>query len=161
MSEEHPKPRRRWLIPALLVSLAINLLIVGIVVGFAVSPNAPRNTDRVGGPARSIIGEPFVRALPKKDRQALIKAIGAERGRLRENRAALRARFEALLVALRADPFETEAVSQLLQEQRSVAIRRQRIGEAILIERLAAMSPDERAAYAERLAHSLRRLRRD
>ena len=161
MTEESTKPQRRWLVPALLVSLAINLLIVGIVVGFAISPKGPKNTERVSGHARSIIGAPFVRALPKEDRQALVKAIGAERGRLRENRAALRARFEALLIALRADPFDAVAISQLLQDQRSVAIRRQRIGENLLVERLSAMSPDERAAYAERLAHALRRLRRD
>ncbi len=161
MSEELPRPKRRWLMPTLLISLAINLLIVGIVVGFAISPKGHRNADRAGGHARSIIGEPFVRALPQADRQALIKAIGAERGRLRENRAALRDRFEALLVALHADPFDADAISQLLGEQQSVAASRQRIGEGLLIERLTAMSPDERAAYAERLAHALRRLRRD
>ncbi len=160
MTEEQAKPRRRWLVPALLVSLAMNLLIVGIVVGFAISPKAP-NSNRVGGNARSLIGAPFVQALPQEDRQALFKAIGAERGRLRENREALRARFEALLGALQADPFEPEAVSELLQEQRSVAIRRQRIGETLLIERLNEMSSAERAEYADRLAHALRRLRRN
>jgi uncharacterized membrane protein len=161
MNEENSKPRRRWLMPALLMSLALNLLIVGIVVGFAISPNSPRNIDRVGGNTRSMIGKPFVRALPHEERQALIKAIRAESGRLRENRNALRERFEALLVSLRADPFEPEAVARLLQEQRSVAVRRQKIGEELLIGRLAAMSPDQRTAYADRLAHALRRFRRD
>jgi len=161
MTEEHAKPQRRWLVPALLLSLALNLLIVGIVVGFAISPKASRNSDQLSGNARSLIGAPFVRALPQEDRQALIKAIRAENGRLRENRAALRARFEAFLGALRADPFEPAAVEKLLQEQRTVAIRRQQIGESLLIERLNAMSPAERAEYADRLAHALRRLRRD
>ncbi|MEK6217418.1 MAG: periplasmic heavy metal sensor [Boseongicola sp.] len=161
MNEEVAKPKRRWLIPTLFVSLAFNLLIVGIFVGFVASPNSPRNSDRNDGHMRSMIGEPFVRALPRQERQALIKAIRAESGRLRENRDALRARFEALLVSLRASPFEPEAVARLLQEQSSVAVRRQQIGEEILINRLAAMSPNQRATYADQLAHALRRLRRD
>ncbi|MGI9393616.1 MAG: periplasmic heavy metal sensor [Boseongicola sp.] len=160
MTDEQAKPPRRWLVPALLVSLAVNLLIVGVVVGFVVSPKAS-NLDHVGGSTRSLIGAPFVRALPQDDRQALMKAIGAERGRLRENREALRARFEALLGALNADPFDPEAVAKLLQEQRTVAIRRQQIGESLLIERLKSMTPAERADYSDRLAHALRRLRRD
>ncbi|MGI9391044.1 MAG: periplasmic heavy metal sensor [Boseongicola sp.] len=160
MTEEQAKPQRRWLVPALLVSLAINLLIVGIVVGFVISSKPPI-PDRVGDNVRSLIGAPFVQALPKEDRQALMKAIGAERGRLRENREALRARFEALLGALQADPFEPAAIAMLLQKQRSVAIRRQQIGESLLIERLKTMTLDERDQYADRLAHALRRLRRD
>lgn len=146
--------------PLLLVSLALNLLIVGAIVGRALSPDGPRYRDRVEGPARSLIGEPFIRALSKEDRRALDSDLREDGPRIRETREGLRQRFEAFLAALRADPFEAEEVSRLLQEQQAVAAGRQELGVTLLIRRFEEMSADERAAYAERLEKSLRQLKR-
>lgn len=152
-----PKLRRRWLLPTLLVSLALNLAVAGIVVGWALSPQARHHRD--SGPARGVIGEPFIRALPEDARRALMHDVIEEREHIRDSRDGLRARFDAFLSALRADPYDPEVVRDLLAEQRGAAQGRQEIGETLLLKRLAAMEPQDRAAYADRLETLVGRLK--
>ena len=146
--------------PLLFVSLALNLLVVGAIVGRALSPDAPFKRDRIDGPVRSVIGEPFVRALTREDRKALLSDLRSEAPRIRENRESLRARFQAFLAAVRSDPFDADKVRRLLADQRSVAQGRQELGEVLLLNRLEAMSAEERAAYADRLEKGLRSFRK-
>lgn len=155
---EPEKKNRRWLFPLLFVSLAVNLLIAGIVAGWMLSPNASKRSEY--GTIRGLVGEPFLRALPADQRRAMMRDVRREAPRILESRENLRARFEAFLEALRADPYDPSIVSALLREQREVALRRQDIGESLLLERLEAMSPEERQAYADALEKSFTRLRR-
>lgn len=156
-----PKPprRRRWVMPLLFVSLALNLLVAGAFVGRSFSPDQDRR-DRVAGPLRSVIGAPFVRALDRDDRRALLEDVRRESKKIRENRDSLRGRFQAFLTALRADPFVPDDVKRLLQDQRQVAQGRQELGESLLLNRLSAMDAAARGAYADRLEESLRSLKR-
>lgn len=149
---------RRWLYPLLFASLALNLLVIGIVTGWIASHGGDRRPDF--GPARGLVGEPFLRALPEDQRRALMRDVAREAPRISESRESLRARFEAFLAALRSEPFDAAAVAGLLQDQRAVALGRQDIGERLLLERLAAMSPEQRQDYATALERSLRQLRR-
>ncbi len=153
-------PRRRWLMPLLVASLALNLLVAGAILGRSFSPEAQRGKDRVSGPLRSVVGEPFVRALTREDRRALLADIRKEGPRIRENRESLRDRVEAFLTALRSDPFEPDVVRRLMEEQRSVAQGRQELGEVLLLNRLSAMTNEERSDYADRLAKGLKNLRK-
>ncbi|MCG6882962.1 MAG: periplasmic heavy metal sensor [Silicimonas sp.] len=156
-----PKKPRRWLMPALLVSAALNLLIVGIVAGALLSPDGPR---RRGGEderaVRGVLGEPFFRALPARQRREMVREIVGNRDAFREGREALRTRFESFLGALRAETFDREAAAALLGQQRQAAIRRQEQGEALLLDRLEGMTRDERAAYADALEERLKGFRR-
>jgi uncharacterized membrane protein len=149
-------PTARWVKLALVASLGLNLLILGIVAGAWLSPEGPRS-DRIDAAARDIGATPFIRALEPADRRALFQAFRREDEPLRQNREELRLRFEALLGALRADPFDPFAVQSLLQLQRGAATERQMIGERLLVEQLAQMSPEARDAFADRLEASLRR----
>ena len=160
MSDTDQTPRRRWLMPLLVLSLALNLLVVGAIVGRAFAPDDHRGRDRVAGPIRSVIGEPFVRALTREDRRAMLAEIKEEAPRIRESRESLRQRVEALLVALRTEPFDAAEVQRLMQEQRQVARGRQELGEMLLLNRLIAMDAESRSAYADRLEKSLKNLRR-
>ena len=161
MSTPETPRKRSWLKPLLAISLAANMLVVGIVAGFFIANPGRDKGERLDGPARSLVGVPFIRALEPPNRRALYQEVRRNGDQLRENRSALRARFEALLAALNADPFDPEAVQSILREQREIALRRQNIGEALLVEQLEQMSPEERGAYAKRLAKDLNRLRRE
>ena len=158
-AQKAPDTRRRWILPALFLSVAVNLLIVGILAGWLVSPGGPRGDARINGPARGLVGEPFVRALPTEDRRALLRSAIENRDQLRQNRDDLSRRLAALLAALEAQDFNPASVENLLQEQRETAVRRQKIGEKLLIERLSAMTHQERIAYAERLRERLKHLK--
>lgn len=153
-------PRRRWLMPVLFVSLFFNVLVAGMFAGHALAPDGRRDHVPDERSARGVIGEPFVHALPARDRRALFRDIMQDSARIRESRESLRQRFEAFLAALRADPYDADKVARLLLDQRAAAVDRQEIGEALLMKRLSEMNPDERAAYADRLEDSLKRFRR-
>lgn len=152
-----PQKKRKWLLPLLFVSLAINLLVAGIVVGWLASDTRKERAQQ--GPIRGVLGAPFVRALPDDARQAIRRDIERESGRIRESREALRERFQAFLTALRSDPFVPEDVARLLAEQRQVGISRQEFGEELLMRRLNEMSVEDRRAFADRLQRQLRSLR--
>ena len=149
-----PKPPRRWGRIVLFVSLAFNLLIVGLVAGAMLG--GPRDRDR--DPALRDLGfGPFVHALPRGDRAEMGRAIKREAGSFRENRAELRRQFEAFLAALRADPFDAAEVARLITDQQSRISERQALGQRLLLERIEAMNASQRAAYADALDKSLRR----
>lgn len=143
----------RWLLPVAAVSLAANLLIVGIAIGWVLSPDGPRGRDEAARAGRSVMGAPFVEALNREDRRALGREIaGRARDELSGNRRDLRAQIEALIAAISADSFDRDEVTRILARQRSAAVRRQELGEALLLDRLEAMTAEERRAYAERLS---------
>lgn len=146
--------RGKWL---LFASLAMNLLVIGIVAGWLISPDGPRREDR---PARSLLGAPFAEALAPEDRRALLRQMRGRADRIEGTREELRARFETLLDALRAEVWDRAAIEAVLQRQRQAAEGRQRLGEEMLLDRLEAMSADERRAYADRLEDRVRRGRR-
>lgn len=156
---ETPSKRRRWMMPVMLLSLAINLLIVGIVVGWVLSTDGPSGERRDAGAVRGLVGEPFVRALPREDRRALLRRALENKEKLRENREALSHRLGDFLDALEAETFDPERIRSLLSEQRNAAIHRQEIGEDFLIERLSTMTQSERITYAEKLREQFRNFR--
>ena len=100
MAEAETKAKRpTWMRVLLVASLAVNLLIVGMVVGTVASGGGPgqgRDALREAG------GSPFIRALDPQDRRGVMRGMVSERRALRVRRETLRARFDALLVALRA-----------------------------------------------------------
>ncbi len=150
-----PKSRRsrRWTRIVLFASLAVNLLVAGLVVGALLA--GPHGRDRTA--LRGLGYAPFVNALPKQDRHALNHALERNEDSFRVNRAELKARFEELLAALRADPFDSNEVKRLFAEQRNRILERQRLGQDSLLERIIAMSPEERSAYADALDRNIKR----
>jgi hypothetical protein len=156
MSDPSPSPRAAgggWMKVLLVLSLALNLLVAGLVAGAAL-----RHHDRDDGRMRERAEVPrdFVRSPLLAALDVGRELMGAE-GSIRENRADLRARFERLLVALRAEPFDRASIEAILDEQRAAGARRLERAEAAVLDRLSAMSPEARAAYADRLDRSLRR----
>jgi uncharacterized membrane protein len=144
---------------ALVASLAVNLLVAGLVVGAMVRHDRDDRDVRSmrADVPREFARSPFLGALDGEDRRAVGRELMREDRSLRENRAELRARFERLLVAIRAEPFDRGAIETILDEQRAAGSRRLELAEEAVLDRLTAMSPQARAAYADRLDRSLRR----
>ncbi len=154
-------PRRcpLWMRLLLIASLAGNLLIAGIVAG-AVLGEGERGPVPEFRAARDLGPVPLVMALEREDRRALGRILRMDAQGNRMSREDMRAQFETLLAALRADPFQREAVAGFLTQQRKLAVARQEIGQSTLLERFSTMSLEERRAYADRLEGSLRRAAR-
>lgn len=154
----------RWLRIALVVSLALNLAVIGLVAGsIAKDPSRLRDRDRsehgqrLPAGLRELGPLPFIVALEPDQRAALLDSARSRETDLRAPRSVLRQRFEEMLNLLRAEEFDEDALRALIAEQRSASIRRAEVGESLLVAQFAAMSQAERAAYADRLDRSLKR----
>ncbi len=149
MQTASPRPRasRRFKI-MLGLSLALNLLFVGLIAG-AVWRNEGGAGMRPGGPAPQSYAAPYVQALPRADRRALNRSIRAAHPRL--GREARRAVYGQMLTALRAEPFDTSAVQEVLDGQRSAILGVQEAAQSRWMAAISAMSDEQRRAYADRL----------
>ena len=137
----------RW---ALIGSVTLNLLVVGVVVGGIVGH------DR--HPPRPVVGDvtlgAFTEALSKEDRNALLKAAQTRGSAFRDMRRQSRADMALLIDALEADPWERDVVKQILMRHQARTVERVKIGDTLIFERLEAMPAEQRQKFAERLRHN-------
>lgn len=151
MADQVPTPPKAGMRPVvrvvLIVSLAFNLLILGVVAGGVLDGRRPGG---MGG-ADLTLGA-YARALDPADRRAIGRDLH-DRMQSRPVRGAERAQAMAdFLAAISADPFDPAAVEQLFEDQRDRATGAMRLGQEALLARVEAMTPADRAAFAERLA---------
>jgi uncharacterized membrane protein len=145
----------RWLRVLLFASLALNLLVLGIAVGFALKGPPERHGSLRGDPVL-----PYTRAFEEDQRREVWRAL---RQSLPRDGGEMRARFVAdyalALDLLRSDTFDAARMEALLTGQvaRGTEVRMQ--GQKVLTAYLAGMSPQDRLAYADRLEAELDRLR--
>ncbi|KAJ02494.1 periplasmic heavy metal sensor [Sulfitobacter mediterraneus] len=161
MAHQTPTPKAsrkmRW---ALGLSLAVNLLFVG-AIGGAVYRNADGpGLDRHRAPELRSYGTPYVRALPRKDRRDLHAELKKDNGAVRPSRAERRAQYDNMLAVLRADPFEVDAVRDILKAQGAAAYGMQTAAHSAWLDRISAMSEAERQSYADRLERELKKPKR-
>lgn len=137
---------------ALGLSLALNLLVAGLVAGAVLRDGGPR--ERM---VRDLDFGPFTEALSPNDRDELRRDFVQRAPDLRGMRQAMQADLETFLAALRTEPFDPAALAQVLASQQGRMARRVELGQELLLDRLTAMDPAERAAFADRLERRLRR----
>ena len=146
-----PAPMRRSMRYVLIASLAVNLLVLGLVAGAVIrGPDgfrAPRGVDLALGP--------IVAALAPEDRDAIraeLRQREALQLRPRRDRDAL---IAALLLALRAEPFDPAATQAALNVPRDRALAVQQAVQQSLLARITAMTPAGRLAFADRLSDAM------
>lgn len=165
MNTEMPKPAGtvrtspRWMRTVLVVSLALNLGVAGVVGGAALrwgggsdGRSAPFSTAAPG----DLSFRTAISALPDADRQALRRQMRDTRpGRSAAPVSTSDAATDAVIAALRAPDFNPQVVTQALT---APVLRAQRFaaqGHDLLVARIAAMTFADRQAYADRLAAEL------
>lgn len=144
-------PSRLWR-GVLVVSLALNLAVMGLIGGALVSgrfADAPPHRIDFG------LG-PVSRALARDDRRAIGRALRAD-SQLRGQD--LRDQMTAVAVALRAEPFDASVLQSLLDDQAMRLSTIQTRARVAVVDRVRAMSPAERLAFADRFEDELHRNR--
>lgn len=157
------KPRRKWVRVAFALSLTMNLVVIGLVAGAHLGERRdhgfdPRGPDR--GTIRDMGFGPIASALPMKDRRAIGKALRDEKGSFKDNRAAMRRDFQAMLLALRSDPFDPAALNAALDGQRDRMIGFGDTARRLILERITLMSLEDRREFADNIARNMRGARR-
>lgn len=152
-TQEPAKAKLRGWTKALLIgSVTLNLLIAGVVIGGIVGHDR-RPPPRIGDVNIGALSA----ALSHDEREALRSAAEARGGSFREMRVKDRADREALIAALRAEPFDPVAFDAVMERQRTRMLARIDIGAELMRERVLKMSPEARKAFAERLARGDKR----
>ena len=145
--------RRRWPTALLAVSLTANLLVLGLVAGAHFRDE--RDARAYPAPDRSVIRStgfgPFFDAMPRDARNRMGEALRNRDGSFAPDRAALAAEMGEMIAALRAEPFEPGKLEALLTTQHDRANARIVAGRSVLLEQVAAMSPQERRDFADQL----------
>lgn len=147
-----PKRRSgRGLRIALAVSVALNLLVLGLIGGAVMGAGG-----REDGPGLRALGlGPFVLGLEREDRQRLRARLDDES--LRAERRALGQSLQAVQGALRMEPFDRALAQAALGQARAATGALQAAGHGALLDQLEAMDATSRAALADRLERVLRR----
>lgn len=131
------------------LSLGLNMLFVGAGAGLYF------NNERPGHARDSVYGS-YTRALSHDDRKTIGRAMRKEIGNARQKRSEIQASFAALKSALMAEEYDSELVHRLIKEQQVNGMERYKIGQRLLLERLDAMSAQERHEFAQKLGRRRR-----
>ncbi|MCV2868792.1 periplasmic heavy metal sensor [Defluviimonas sp. WL0002] len=149
-AEKTPRAPGRTLKIALVLSLAVNLLLVGLIAGAAVRHR------HGGGPGDDRAAfAPYVEALPRAQRGGLRSEMFHRMPDLRDLRRERAEDLAAFVSTLRAEPFDPSAAAAVFDRQMARAGRRLEAGRVLFLDRIAAMSADERREYADRLEQNL------
>ena len=132
----------------LVVSLALNLLVIGLIGGALVMRGKwqEHHMSRM-----EMIGGPLTRALDRADRRAIGRAMRESFGDRQARHDKMRAEFETIVAELKAVPFDVGTVANQMAAHRKHFNARMEQGQALLLQRLSMMDDAERAAFAERL----------
>jgi uncharacterized membrane protein len=141
-------PRLKW---ALLASLGLNLVFVGLLAGAVFRGPPPPPMPGLWH---------YARALPEPHRRELGRALRESRRDWIGPREALRGQKAAMAAALTAEPFDANAVAAVLASETRLVGDLSARGRELLLEEIARMSPADRAAYAEALTADRDRGRR-
>ncbi|MFK7881277.1 periplasmic heavy metal sensor [Roseobacter sp.] len=139
------------------VSLAVNLLVVGMVAGAAFrfgGEGGPRDMRSAGLGA---YGLPYMIALPPEARREIIREIKSERNGQKLDRSARRALYNDVLNALRAVPFDADSLATSVAQQADTTISVQQSAQSAWLVVVSQMSDAERQAYADEVENALKK----
>lgn len=137
---------RKGLRIALAVSVALNLAVVGIVAG-AILRDGPHGPHLV----RDMDFGPFGEALTMEDREAMRDRFFQSAPDFRGMRDEIQKDSADLLAILKADPLDSAKLADVMSRQSKRLLDRISLGQTLIVERISAMSPAERRAFADRL----------
>ncbi len=151
-----PARTRGWVRVLLVVSLGLNLLIIGAVAGLAIKGGPMRHAAGKGHPVADSVG-PLTKALSKEDRWAIGRQIRQATREAGWDRRKHRETLREMTTLLEATPFDEAAFAAQLAEITGWAQTRIETAQVVLVEHLASMTDEERAAYAQRVREVMAR----
>lgn len=149
---QNGKPRRSMRV-LLIGSLALNLLIVGIVAGAVISHRG----EGPPGPVAERFGAPHIKALSYEDKRAVGRGIRTAYRKANVDHRADHKSYQQALMLLRSDPLDEAALTDLVIRLDRAGEARRQLARDVFLAQILAMSPDERKAYADRLEDVLER----
>ncbi|WP_333712463.1 periplasmic heavy metal sensor [Yoonia sp.] len=144
-----PGPARLWQI-VLVLSLALNLAVAGVVAGTVLSgrtgDGSPRSFDLGIGPVAQALDRQERREVGRMLRQARVLRDVNPRGRVAE-----------MIAVLQTEPLDADLLRAIFAQQAADVARLQLRAQEALLTTIMTMSPERRAAFAAALAEQMER----
>ncbi|MFP7674307.1 periplasmic heavy metal sensor [Marivita sp. S0852] len=140
-----------WMRITLFCSLALNLLVAGVVVGAMVFGGPSRHSDMPRPDSASI----FTRALDPEDRKAVRDQFVSHMHRQGRDRGAIFSGIQTGLASLRTTPFDEAAFLAAMADHTDRRAKRDAFGRQVLAAHIAKMTEQDRLAYADRVEQQL------
>jgi uncharacterized membrane protein len=142
--------QHRGIFITLMVSLALNLLIIGGLVGVAIAvKNRPlaqagmaQNLPSIE--ARSFETQQFFRSLPEADQKKARRLVAQNAKQNRQLARQYHLARKEVFYLLQADDLDSEALQAALQRMRRIEAERTEKAQAVLVEILAGLKPEHR-----------------
>ena len=155
MTENGAEPGRGgcpvWMKAVLLVSLFLNVAVVGLYVGHGMTEK-----DRSRGANREIAW--ILKMVPEHRHADTKESFDARRDALRSANAERRRYLVLILDTIQKEPFVREDLEVVLRKHRETSSVRREIVHTQLVEVLAGFTADERAVFAQNLDVQIKRL---
>lgn len=151
---EVSEPRApRWMKIALVLSLAVNLAVIGVVAGAAVNfrKDGGPQTQRIDGP------NPFLRAMTPDDARTMRRLLRPDASQIGASRENGRAAMQAILAQLRAETFSEAELRAAFAQISAANAARAALGQEAIVTYLLSLNAGERASFADRLEESVKR----
>lgn len=145
-------PKVRWPKILLILSLAVNVIVIGLFAGHTI-----QREPSVRGPERQINW--IIKLVPEAQRDATKEHFREIRDDVRATYKQRGEHLLAIAAVIRSEPFETSALEAALQARRDGSQARQELVQSHLVELLEGFSPEERTEFAGNLEGFIERLR--
>jgi uncharacterized membrane protein len=146
MADENIKPNMPWMKYLLIVSLGLNLVIAGLMVGAKMGGHdGPRggHPKYAGGTGMHVL----MKSLPDSKRGEVRKYFHEKRDKMRVNGNAMRNSLTAISTAIGAQPFDADALTEAFAEQRTHITVVAEDAQKSFVAIIAGMTDSERAEY--------------
>lgn len=159
MNTPEGKLPRRWLVPAFLASVAINVFLIAMIS----VPLFFRAPDRDFGLPPEGHGPGMLhgafKTLPEEDRRVIRRAMKSQfrevLPHIRESQAAR----DALTEAIAADPYDEAAVRAAFDDMSKAMAVMSDMGRDAMLEAFAKLTPEQRQRVSEAMRHERREMR--
>lgn len=146
-------PRRPWAKIILVLSLGLNLLFLGLISG-AFLRDGPSGRP---GSVRELNFGSLTEALSKDDREALRRSFQHSAPDLKGQRREMETDVAEFLTVLRAPDFQRKKVEALFQRNDDRTSRRHDLAQNLMLDFIAAMTPEARRTFADRVEAAMMR----
>jgi len=131
----------------LVISLGMNLAVVGLVIGAKISGHGPRGMSHASGSGMRAL----MHALPNSKRADVRKYFHENRDKIRAKDDVMRTSLDNIATAITAQPFDANVLNEAFSAQRAHIVTMTENAQQAFVAIIASMTDKERAQYVDNM----------
>jgi len=157
MTDTSIKKGKPWMKILLVISLGMNLAVVGLVIGAKISGHGPRGMSQANGSGMRAL----MHALPNGKRADVRKYFHESRGKIRAKDNAMRVSLDNIAAVITAQPFDANALNEAFSVQRAHIVTITQNAQQAFVAIIASMTDKERAEYVDNMNEQRQKWRKE